>query len=219
MKKLLLDRIKNEGLLAVLRGPSEELTIEAVEALVLGGVIGIEITFTTPNALEVVEKLAHRFSDSIILGMGTVTRVDQPMDAKNAGAKFLVSPHTEKKLLKAMLQTDLPVFAGALSPSEVMRANDLGADVIKIFPGSLVGPSYIKALRGPFPGLNLMPTGGVSKDNIKTWFDAGAFAVGAGSSLCPKNWILEKQFSNITENAIEYKRIVNESRNMCFVNL
>jgi len=125
---------------------------------------------------------------------------------------FLVSPHTEKELLLAMVKTGLPVMSGALTPSEVVTARKYGADIVKIFPGSLVGPSYIKALKGPYPDLQAMPTGGVSKENIKDWFAAGAIAVGAGSNLCPKNWALEGKFSQITENAKEYKELVNKAR-------
>jgi 2-dehydro-3-deoxyphosphogluconate aldolase/(4S)-4-hydroxy-2-oxoglutarate aldolase len=111
-----------------------------------------------------------------------------------------------------MVQTGLPVMSGALTPSEVTAARSLGADVVKIFPGSLVGPSYIKALKGPYPDLKAMPTGGVNKGNIIEWFAAGVFAVGAGSNLCPKTWALEGDFSKITENAREFAAIVKEAQ-------
>jgi len=212
MKKTTLQRIKEEGLLAVLRGPSEEITLKMVDALVSGGVIGIEITFTTPNALSVIEALSIKYADRIILGVGTVTEETQAADAKNAGAMFVVSPHTEERLLNSMVKTGLPAMSGALTPSEVVFAQKNGADIVKIFPGSLVGPSYIKALRGPYPDLRAMPTGGVNKANIKDWFAAGAFAVGAGSNLCPKGWALEGKFSQITENAKEYIEIVKDAR-------
>jgi 2-dehydro-3-deoxyphosphogluconate aldolase/(4S)-4-hydroxy-2-oxoglutarate aldolase len=212
MKAETIQKIKTEGLLAVLRGPSEDLTVRMVEALIAGGVLGIEITFTTPNALSVIETLAKRYGDEIILGVGTVTQPAQALDSKNAGAMFLVSPHTEEALVKSMVETGLPLMSGALTPSEIVAAQALGADIVKIFPGSLVGPSYIKALRGPYPDLQAVPTGGVNKNNIKDWFEAGAVAVGAGSNLCPKQWALEGKFSQITANAKEYKEIVNKAR-------
>ena len=212
MKDATLKRIHEEGLLAVLRGPSKELTIKMVDALIEGGVAGIEITFTTPNALSVMEALAEAFGNEILLGAGTVTRLTQAASAKDAGATFVVSPHTEKNLLRSMVDTGLPVMSGALTPSEVSAARKLGADVVKIFPGSLVGPSYIKALRGPYPDLKAMPTGGVNKGNISDWFAAGVFAVGAGSNLCPKEWALDGEFSKITKNAREFAAIVKEAQ-------
>jgi 2-dehydro-3-deoxyphosphogluconate aldolase/(4S)-4-hydroxy-2-oxoglutarate aldolase len=211
-KEQTLQRIIEEGILAVIRGPSEELTVKMVEALIKGGINGIEITFTTPNALIVIESLAKNFSSDILLGVGTVTKIDQPLAAKDAGAQFLVSPHTDKKLLKSMVKTGLPVMAGAVTPSEVMAALKWGTDIVKIFPGSLVGPSYIKALKGPYPDLMAMPTGGVTKDNIKDWFAAGAVAVGAGSNLCPKSWAVDGRFDDIAENAKVYREIVDKAR-------
>jgi len=212
MKETTLKRVEEEGLLAVLRGPSKELTIRMVEALVAGGVTGIEITFTTPEALSVMETLAEKFGDDILLGAGTITQITQAASARDAGATFVVSPHTEEKLLQSMVDTGLPVMSGALTPSEVATARSLGADVVKIFPGSLVGPAYIKALKGPYPDLKAMPTGGVNKTNINDWFAAGVFAVGAGSNLCPLAWALEGDFSRITENAKEFAAIVSEAQ-------
>jgi 2-dehydro-3-deoxyphosphogluconate aldolase/(4S)-4-hydroxy-2-oxoglutarate aldolase len=213
-KEETIQRITEEGILAVIRGPSEDLTLKMVEALIRGGIKGIEITFTTPNALSVVESLAKNFSSDILLGVGTVTQIDQPAAAREAGAQFLVSPHTEKKIVKAMVKTGLPVMAGAVTPTEVMAALKYGADIVKIFPGSLVGPSYVKALKGPYPELKAMPTGGVTKENIKDWFAAGVVAVGAGSNLCPKSWAVEGRFEDITENARMYREIVDQARSV-----
>ncbi|MEE8357252.1 MAG: bifunctional 4-hydroxy-2-oxoglutarate aldolase/2-dehydro-3-deoxy-phosphogluconate aldolase [Anaerolineales bacterium] len=211
-KEITLQKIKNLGLLAVIRGPSLDLTIKMVGALVDGGVTGIEITFTTPKALEVVKSLNQEFGSNIILGMGTLTKPEQAEAAKNAGAIFLVSPHTELSLAKAMIETGLPVMMGALTPSEVMKAWTLGSDVVKLFPGSLGGPAYMKSLKGPFPNIPLMPTGGVSDTNLKEWFDAGAFAVGAGSNLCPKSLALSGEFSKITEIATNYMAAIQIAR-------
>ena len=207
-----LAKIHKIGLLAVIRGPSQELTLQMVEALVQGGVTGIEITYTTPNAAEVVRDLERRFGEEIVLGMGTLTQPAQASEARAAGARFLVSPHTEAALAQAMVATGLPVMMGALTPSEVVQANSLGADVIKIFPGSLVGPSYLKALRGPFPTIKMMPTGGVSVDNVADWFAAGAVAVGAGGELCPTAWAKEGRFDDIVNRAKEFVRAVQAAR-------
>lgn len=196
-----LNTIHQLGLLSVLRGPSPDLTLKMVEALVAGGVKGIEITFTTPDALGVVRSLDQRFGDQILLGMGTLTRPEQAALAKGAGARFLVSPHCETSLASAMKATGLPIMIGALSPSEIVMSRTLGSDVVKLFPGSLGGPAYLKALRGPFPDIPIMPTGGVKLDNVDDWFAAGAFAVGAGSNLCPKTLAEQGRFNEITEIA------------------
>ena len=211
-KKLVLQKIQDLGILAVIRGPSEELTLKMVDALVKGGVTGIEITFTTPNALKVVSALDKEFGDTIVLGMGTLTKPKQAEAAKKAGAKFLVSPHISKKLAKAMVATGLPTMMGALTPSEVMMARAYGSDVVKIFPGSLGGPAYMKSLKGPFPDIPMMPTGGVSSENLRDWFMAGAFAVGAGSNLCPKTLAMAGEFNQITEIAGEYMAAIEEAR-------
>ena len=203
-----LKRIQDTGLLAVIRGPSPELTVKMVEALVAGGVLGIEITYSTPNAPEVVQTLAEKFSDQIVLGMGTLTEIEHAEQAVKAGAGFLVSPHCEKELAAAMVATGLPVMMGALTPTEVLHAFRSGSDVVKVFPGSLGGPDYLKALRGPFPNIPMMPTGGVSLENIGAWFAAGAFAVGAGSNLCPTAWAKEGRFAEITALARSFAEAV-----------
>jgi 2-dehydro-3-deoxyphosphogluconate aldolase/(4S)-4-hydroxy-2-oxoglutarate aldolase len=207
-----LSRIKKVGLLSVIRGPSPDLTLKMVDALIAGGVYGIEITYTTPNATEVVKLLDESFGDQILLGMGTLTKPEHAAMAKEAGALFIVSPHCNEELAKAMVETDLGVMIGALTPTEVVQARAWGADVVKVFPGSLVGPGYLKALRGPFPDILVMPTGGVSVDNVADWFAAGAFAVGAGSSLCPRNLAEEGRFDKITERAEAFVKAVEKAR-------
>lgn len=212
-KEIILEKITQLGLLAVLRGPSPELTLKMVEALVKGGVLGIEITFSTPNALDVVNQVNQKFGGDIILGMGTLTKPEQAQDAVDAGATFLVSPHVDPDLAAAMKATGRPVMMGALTPSEVVQSYNLGSDVVKIFPGSLGGPKYMKALKGPFPNIPMMPTGGVNQDNLGEWFRAGAVAVGAGSLLCPKDLALAGKFDQITDVAMKFVLAVNAARN------
>ncbi len=211
-KKATLTKISELGVLAVIRGPSPELTVKMVEALIAGGVKGIEITYSTPNAAQVVKTLADKFGADILLGMGTLTKVEQAAEAKAAGAQFLVSPHCNPDLAKAMGSSGLAVMVGALTPTEVELAYRLGADVVKIFPGSLVGPSYIKALKGPFPEIPMMPTGGVSIDNVADWFAAGVVAVGAGSELCPSQFAKEGRFTEITERARAFCEVLAKVR-------
>ena len=211
-KAKILEDIKELGVVAVIRGPSRDLTVQMVDALVVGGVRGIEITYSTPNAEDVVRELAKKHGDRILLGMGTLTEPAQVATAKDAGAQFLVSPVCEPELVKAMAGSGLLIMAGALTPTEVLLAYRLGSDVVKIFPGSLVGPSYVKALHGPFPNIPLMPTGGVSAANVGEWFAAGVVAVGAGSELCPPALAKAGRFEEISQKAAEFIQAVNRAR-------
>jgi 2-dehydro-3-deoxyphosphogluconate aldolase/(4S)-4-hydroxy-2-oxoglutarate aldolase len=211
-KRERLEQIKALGLLAVIRGPSPELTLQMVDALVAGGVQGIEITYSTPHAEAVVAQLHAKYGDQIALGMGTLTDPAQAAQAKAAGAAFLVSPICEADLVAAMVSSGLVVMAGALTPTEVFAAHRLGCDIVKVFPGSLTGPGYIKALHGPFPQIPLMPTGGVSLGNIGEWFAAGVVAVGAGSEMCPPELARQGKFSEISRRAGEFVAAVAAAR-------
>ncbi|TFB55947.1 bifunctional 4-hydroxy-2-oxoglutarate aldolase/2-dehydro-3-deoxy-phosphogluconate aldolase [Cryobacterium tagatosivorans] len=173
----------NARVLAVVRAPSAESALLAADALIAGGISGLEITYSTPDAPAVIRELDARYGDRIYLGAGTVTTPEEAARAADAGARFLVSPGTRPHLTAAMKATGLLVLTGALTPSEVMAAIEYGADVVKIFPASLGGPAFLKALRGPFPDVALMPTGGVTPENLDDWFAAGAVAVGAGGDL------------------------------------
>lgn len=207
-----IERVSTLGLVAVIRGPSPDLTMEMVGALVAGGVKAIEITYTTPDAEAVVRRLDRQFGDEIVLGMGTLTHPDQAVSARAAGARYLVSPHCDPALVGAMVASGLAVMAGALTPTEVELAHRLGSDVVKIFPGSLVGPEYVRTLKGPFPNIPLMPTGGVSIDNVGEWFAVGVVAVGAGSELCPTQWAREGRFEAISQRAAEFVAAVTAAR-------
>ena len=178
-----LSRARAAGVLAVLRAPSPESALEAADAIIRGGIPGIEVTYSTPDAPAVIRELIARHGDAAYIGAGTVTTPEQAAAAAEAGAEFLVSPGTLPALTRAMLDTGKVVMTGALTPTEVMTALELGVDVVKIFPASLGGPSYLGALRGPFPDAPLMPTGGVKPENVADWFAAGAVAVGAGGDL------------------------------------
>jgi len=211
-KQEMLEKIKELGLLAVIRGPSAGLTVQMVEALINGGVLGIEITYSTPDAESVVKTLSEKFGDRIVLGMGTLTKTDQAESAKAAGANFLVSPICEPALVKSMVASGLLTMAGALTPTEVFQAYSLGTDVVKIFPGSLGGPAYVRALKGPFPYIPMMPTGGVSAANATDWFKAGVVAVGAGSELCPPDLAKAGKFDEITQKAADFVAVIKSSR-------
>lgn len=180
-----LGRLKELGLIAVVRGESREAAVEVSNALIEGGIKAVEITFTTPEAPQVLRDLKEEHGGCVLVGAGTVTTREQADQASEAGASFLVSPGCDPDLVSAMLRTGLLTLPGVLTPSEVMLAGHLGMGAVKLFPGSIGGPSYLKALRGPFPGTDFLPTGGVSTKNVRDWLAAGAFAVGVGGSLAP----------------------------------
>jgi len=207
-----LDTARATGILAVLRAPSPELALEASEAIIRGGVSGIEVTFSTPDAPAVIRELIARHGDAAYIGAGTVTTAEQATQAADAGAAFLVSPGTLPDLTRAMLDTGRVVMTGAMTPTEVMSALDLGVDVVKIFPASLGGPSYLGALRGPFPDAPLMPTGGVKPDNLADWFAAGAVAVGAGGDLANGTAIANADWADIEERAARFAAALAATR-------
>jgi len=196
-----LARARATGVLAVLRAPSPEQALDAAEAIIRGGVTGIEVTYSTPDAPAVIRELVSRHGDAAYVGAGTVTTVEQATAAADAGAEFLVSPGTLPDLTRAMLDTGRVVMTGAMTPTEVMGALALGVDVVKIFPASLGGPAYLGALRGPFPDAPLMPTGGVKPDNLAEWFAAGAAAVGAGGDLANSASIKTGDWADLTARA------------------
>ncbi|MCI1018776.1 bifunctional 4-hydroxy-2-oxoglutarate aldolase/2-dehydro-3-deoxy-phosphogluconate aldolase [Microbacterium sp. C5A9] len=208
-----LDRARSTGVLAVLRAPSPELALDASEAIIRGGVTGIEVTFSTPDAPEVIRELIARHGDAAHIGAGTVTTVAQAEAAAEAGAEFLVSPGTLPALTRAMLDTGRVVMTGAMTPTEVMTALELGVDVVKIFPASLGGPSYLGALRGPFPDAPLMPTGGVTPDNLADWFRAGAVAVGAGGDLANGASIAASDWADIEQRSARFAASLAAARN------
>ena len=187
--------------LAVVRAPSADSAVRASDALAAGGVTGIEITYSTPDAASALRRIADRHGNAILLGAGTVTTPEQAAQAADAGAQFLVSPGTRRRLTEAMRDTGLLVLTGALTPSEVMAAVEYGADVVKIFPASLGGPAFLRSLRGPFPDVPLMPTGGVTPDNLGEWIDAGALAVGAGGELVSMADLVAERYDVVERKA------------------
>lgn len=207
-----LEKIAEAGLLAVLRAPTPEGCRRAVDALVESGVVGIEVTYSTPEAANVISGVVGDYGEDVVVGAGTVLTAEQAAEAAEAGAGFLVSPGIDEVVVSAMTGTNRVVMAGALTPTEVMGAMRLGVDVVKIFPGSLGGPSYLRSLRGPFPDVPFMPTGGVSSDNAADWFAAGAVALGAGSELASAKDIEEGDFAGIREKAGRFVEAVREAR-------
>jgi len=207
-----LSRIVEAGIIATLRAPSKEAALGAVDALLAGGITGIEVTYTTPDAGAVIATLAERFGDRIVLGAGTVTTVDQVAEARGAGAGFLVSPGNDPEIVDAIIGSGALSMIGGFTPTEVQLLIKRGVDVVKFFPGSLGGPAALKAVRGPFPGASYIPTGGVNAGNLADWFAAGALAVGAGSELIPAAALAAGDYDVIEARAVEFMAALGAAR-------
>ncbi|GFG41460.1 UNVERIFIED_CONTAM: bifunctional 2-keto-4-hydroxyglutarate aldolase/2-keto-3-deoxy-6-phosphogluconate aldolase [Streptococcus canis] len=184
----MLTQLKENYFFAVVRGKTAEDAIEIAKHAVLGGIRNIEITYSTPNASEVISKLSDDFKDdaSVVIGAGTVMTTDLAKEAIAAGAKFLVSPHFSKDIADIANQEENLYFPGCATATEIVTAMNASCPIIKVFPGGVVGPDFIKDIHGPIPEVDLMPSGGVSVDNVKEWKKAGAVAVGVGSALASK---------------------------------
>ena len=168
---------------AVIRGTSADHAVAMAEALIRGGVLGIEITYSTPDCCAAIRRVVAKAPPEAAIGVGTVLTAAQLSDAVAAGATYAVSPHSDLTLIAEARRLGLPILPGAITPTEIVTAWNAGATCIKLFPGSLVGVDYVKALKGPLPHIPLMPTGGVSLDNLHEWFAAGVVAVGMGGNL------------------------------------
>lgn len=212
MKKLqLVQKIAEEGVVAVLRGETPEQVVEMAEQVIAGGIKVIEVTMTVPFALRAIEALSAKYSwDSkdpasyAIIGVGTVLDPETARAAILSGAQFVVGPCLNRDTVMLCNRYRIPVMPGAMTIKEIQEALELGADIVKLFPGNLYDPSMIKAIKGPLPQANIMPTGGVSLDNLGDWIKAGAVAVGIGSDLTNEA-LKQKDFSIIAQKAAAYK--------------
>lgn len=183
-KEEILYRIKKCGLVAVVRAETKEQAFKIVDACIKGGVCAIEITYTVPGATEILKELNSKYSsDKIILGAGTVMDTETARVAILAGACYIVTPYLNKEVVYLCNRYKVLCMPGAMTIKEVVECLEIGADIIKVFPGEVLGAKFIKAVRGPMPYVSLMPTGGVDLDNISEWIESGAVAVGVGGSL------------------------------------
>lgn len=211
-KETIIARIKQSGLVAVVRAESSEQAAKITEACIEGGVAAIEITFTVPGAADVIKNLAQKYSASgkIIIGAGTVLDAETARTAILAGAQYVVSPYLNLDLVKLCNRYQIACMPGAMTIKEVVECMEAGADIVKIFPGELFGPKIIKAIRGPIPYAPMMPTGGVSLDNVEEWIKAGAVAVGAGSSLI--GGAKKGDYASITATAKQFIEKIQAAR-------
>jgi 2-dehydro-3-deoxyphosphogluconate aldolase/(4S)-4-hydroxy-2-oxoglutarate aldolase len=205
-----LGKIVSSGLVAVIRAESADQAAHIAEACGLGGVAALEITFTVPGATRVIEHLAKRPTGSILLGAGTVLDPETARIAILAGAQFIVSPAFNPHTARLCNRYQVPYLPGAATIREVVEAMESGADIVKVFPGEILGPEFVKAVKGPLPQAQLMPTGGVSIDNVDEWIKAGAVAVGVGGSLTAG--AKTGDFATITKLARQFVEKIKHTR-------
>jgi 2-dehydro-3-deoxyphosphogluconate aldolase/(4S)-4-hydroxy-2-oxoglutarate aldolase len=193
--------IESMGVVAVIRMKDPARLRAVVDALADGGVRALEVTMTVPRAVELIGDLAPTMPSGFVLGAGTVVDAATAHAVIDAGARFIVSPVFRRAVIEACHQHDVPAMPGCFSPTEILDAHDAGADVIKVFPATMLGPQFLKDVRAPLPQVKLMPTGGVTLDNAGDWIRAGAVAVGVGSALVDSKAIDAGRFEVIAANA------------------
>ena len=196
-----IQRIESCGVVAIIRANSSSELIEVAAAIKEGGVDLIEVTMTTPNALSVVSDVAARYGDEVLVGIGSVLDPETARAAMLAGAEFVVSPVTKPDVIEICNRYSKVVMPGAFTPTEILRAWEAGADYVKVFPSSGVGPGYIKDVKAPLPHIPLVPTGGINVSNAGEFIKAGAAALGVGGALVNSKVIAEGQFDLLTETA------------------
>lgn len=212
MKRMeILSRLEKAGVIAVVRGKDSAEAVKASQAIIAGGVKGIEVTFTVPNAQAAIQELVEGYQgQDVVIGAGTVLDVVTARLAIIAGAEFVVSPSFDQETAELCNLYQVPYLPGCMTITEMQRALRSGADIIKLFPGSVSGPSMVSAVKAPLPHINLMPTGGVSLENMQTWFDAGVVAVGVGGNLLAP--AATGDFTKVTEIAQQYAAKLAEIR-------
>ena len=211
-KQQVLDRIKDRGVIAIFRVKSREQCFKGMDALLNGGQDILEVTMTTPNAIEMIGDASDKYRGSAIIGVGTVLDAETAENAIGAGAEFVVSPSLHKEVIDVCKSRGVVSIPGTFTATEVVSAWKGGADLIKVFPISEVGPSYIKALKGPLPDVHLIPTGGVDVNNAADFIKAGAYCLGVGGSLVSMEAINAERYKELTNYAKKLLSILKEAR-------
>ena len=208
-----LQRLVDSGVVAVMRGADADTIIDVADALEAGGVTAFEITADNPDAMDLIEEVSASFStDEAIVGAGTVLDAETARAAIASGAEFVVGPTVDEGVVETCNRYGTLVAPGALTPTEAVSAYEAGADLVKIFPASSMGPSHLSSIAGPLPQIPLMPTGGVDLDNVADYVEAGAVVVGAGSAIMNDDAIAAGDFEAITETAREFTRVIEDAR-------
>lgn len=207
-----LQRVFDSGIVAIIRAPSGEQLVGVAQALLEGGIDVIEVTFTVPGVLDIIRDVRKALGDRILLGAGTVLDTESARAALLAGAEFIVTPTVNVDVIQMCNRYDKVVMPGGFTPTEVLTAWEAGADVVKVFPADSVGPAHLKALKGPFPQIRMLPTGGVNLDTLKDFVNAGASAVGLGSALVEKDALARGDMNHIRDLARQYVAAMKSAR-------
>jgi 2-dehydro-3-deoxyphosphogluconate aldolase/(4S)-4-hydroxy-2-oxoglutarate aldolase len=209
LRKATVSGLEDAGVVAIIRLQDASKVPDIIAALIDGGVRALEVTMTVPGAVDLIKAAGQKLPPGFLLGAGTVTDAETAWRVADAGASFIVSPVFRPAIIETAHSRGVAALPGCFSPTEVLNAWDAGADIVKVFPATTLGPGYLKDLHGPLPQVKLMPTGGVTLDNAGDWIKAGAVAVGVGSALLDGKAIADGQFSVIADNA---RRIVANVR-------
>lgn len=207
-----VSRIEACGVVAVIRLQDGSRLRAVVEALAAGGITALEVTMTVPRAIELIGEIAPTLPPGFLIGAGTVVDPETARAAVAAGARFIVGPVFRPEVIDAAHVAGAAAMPGCFSPTEILAAWDAGADVVKVFPATALGPAYFKDLRGPLPQVRLMPTGGVSLENAGDWIKAGAVAIGVGGALVDPKLVAAGQYAAITERARRFIERVRTAR-------
>ncbi len=213
-KSTTIQRIIDSGIIAILRSPSGAKLLDAAKAVVAGGISAVEVTMTTPGALNIIRDTKRALGDSICMGVGSVLDSETARSSLLAGAEYIVTPVVLPDVIQLGRRYGVPVIIGAMTPTEAFTAQELGADFIKLFPADTLGPRYVKALLAPLPALQLIPTGGVTPENVGDYIKAGCVAVGAGSALVNQDLLDNGDFSKITKLAAKYVSALKKARGL-----
>lgn len=211
-RSVTMARIEASGVVAVVRAQSKVSLVDVAGALAAGGVIAVEITMTSPGALEGIAEIRRNASSDVLVGVGSVLDSETARAAILAGAQFIVAPTFDPQVIEMGHRYGLPVIPGAMTPTEILQAWSEGADAVKVFPANHFGPQYLKDLHGPMPQLKLTPTGGVDLTTVHDWIRAGAFAVGVGSALVQQELLVTANWNGLTDLARQYVEAVSKAR-------
>jgi 2-dehydro-3-deoxyphosphogluconate aldolase/(4S)-4-hydroxy-2-oxoglutarate aldolase len=211
-KSALCQRLLDPGVVAIIRADSSDGLVAVAEALIDGGITALEVTMTTPNALQVITEVAARFAGRVLMGVGTVLDPETCRAAILAGAEFVVTPVTKPEVIRLANRYGKPIISGAFTPTEALLGYESGADYIKIFPADQLGPGYVRNLLAPLPMLQVMPTGGVTPEIAAEYLRAGAVGVGAGSTLILKEALRAGDFRVLTRRAEQFVAAMQRAR-------
>jgi 2-dehydro-3-deoxyphosphogluconate aldolase / (4S)-4-hydroxy-2-oxoglutarate aldolase len=212
MKDNQLDKMLQSGIVAVIRKIERQHISNVISALVEGGITGIEVTVDTEDAFSVISEAKNKYGSSTVIGAGTVLDGDTAKMAIQAGADFLFSPTLSEETIRVSKRYGKIAIPGVFTPTEILKAYEWGADLVKVFPASVLGPEFIKDVRGPFPHFPMIPTGGITMDNVADYIRAGAVAVGVGGSLLKKELLVSGDMQGLTELADQFVTIIKNTR-------